>query len=266
MLYLNNLFYLLKKNPIRISLYLVATSLMFFVFLAEEFLDRQISNRFSFQLDEESYFTALISTKENYNMVVRKMVNLPGVEKVKVIGPEELNEKISKVISSLKINLSPGSGGLSTEFVGMKVFFEDGIREKSKELIRSYISKLAGETSLFLGNTVSNDDLFRGYKNIYKNIKRITPVGIKVFAVIFWLYCISILKAPFLSILVTAQKYQRSKNLALKTAFLSNIALTIALILIIVLLERQINYMNVLVLLAIICSGTIYLSKKLSWG
>ena len=135
MLYLNGLFYLISKYPIRTFAYLLATVVMGFVFLAEGVLDKKISEQIAFKLDEESYFTALISTKENYNMLVRKMIYLPGVEKVKVIGPEELNSKVTKAISAMKINIPLTAGGLSSNFVGMKVFFKDGLRDETKELV-----------------------------------------------------------------------------------------------------------------------------------
>lgn len=244
---------------------MLATVVMGFVFLAEGVLDKKISEQIAFKLDEESYFTALISTKENYNMLVRKMIYLPGVEKVKVIGPEELNSKVTKAISAMKINIPLTAGGLSSNFVGMKVFFKDGLRDETKELVRNYLAKLAGEANLFLGNNISNIELFNGYKGIYNKIKQLLPEGFKLAAVVFWLYCVSIMRSPFLAIFMVAQKYQRSKNLALKASALANAVILGLIFLGITMAQISINYINLAMLGGVIIAGTVYMSKKMSW-
>ena len=98
-------------------------------------------------LMQNDYFHALILEAVDVNNVIRKMGELPGVSKIKLTGKEELK--------NIAANLSEGLGinGQLTEISAsaIQVFFHEGLSIKAKELIRNYLSKLAGASNVNIG-------------------------------------------------------------------------------------------------------------------
>ena len=115
------------------------------------------------------YFYALLSATENHARIKRKMLDLPGVGKVKIIEKNEVKNQALEILDNLSMGKEEE---LNFEYIGMEISLSRDVNVRGQELIRGYLIRLAGESNITLGkiyppsiskNLKENLDLFNNY-------------------------------------------------------------------------------------------------------
>ena len=147
MFYLKEFFKLLRDNIILSLVFVI--SLTSFISLSHNkmIVDKEVSLNQKMKLNP--YFNALISNNTNLNSVIRKMKNLPGVSDVQVTQSNQLKSEVNQ----LKERFGEGIvSSLSTlNYRKIKIELDKGIHAKNQSLIKEYLGKLVGKSSLTVG-------------------------------------------------------------------------------------------------------------------
>ncbi len=96
------------------------------------------------------YFKALISGQSKVASVMRRMKQLPGVVNVKQSDTSKISDEVSHLKKSFGEDVISGLATLSYQQI--KIELESGIRQKSHSLIREYLTRLVGGSSITIGN------------------------------------------------------------------------------------------------------------------
>ena len=98
---------------------------------------------------ELPYFFALIPKDLNSNYVKRKLIKLPGVQKINQVSEDKVNGHVKSILAESKVALDDSLMALN--FSGLKIYLAASLKESSQKLIRNYVSRLAGESEVTLG-------------------------------------------------------------------------------------------------------------------
>jgi hypothetical protein len=125
---------------------MIFSSLFFLSFSSLIHYNQQITDFFSLdnKTSRSPYFNALISGDPDMKYVQRKMVQLPGVEKVLVKNKLDAKAELAKVIPGLDIDEALAA----SSFRPIKIFLEADITKSSRQLIREYLTRLMGKESV----------------------------------------------------------------------------------------------------------------------
>lgn len=105
-------------------------------------------------LQTRPYFHALLSSKENASRIQRKIVQLPGVKKVILLGEEKVKGKVEKMMEGLTTAMNTDL--LNIDYTGLKIVLSEELRPRSISLIRDYMGRLVGKENLTLGSVKGN--------------------------------------------------------------------------------------------------------------
>ncbi len=117
------------------------------LYLLEFFSLDSLGSRVGPVVAQTDYFHALIQETVDVNNVIRKISELPGVLKIKLTGREELKNVAAGLVDDLGISSQLTEVTASS----IQVFFHAGLSTKAKELIRNYLSKMAGASNVNIG-------------------------------------------------------------------------------------------------------------------
>jgi hypothetical protein len=148
MFYLSCFFKTLFKNPL-VSFFWVGSCA---ILVANTFAPEQIKTiaMGSGTIKKElPYFFALIPKSLNSNYVKRKLISLPGVQKIIKVSESKVNGHVEDILSENKIQLDESL--MSLNFSGLKIYLSSTLKKSSRDLIRNYVARLAGESEVTLG-------------------------------------------------------------------------------------------------------------------
>ena len=212
MFYLNEFFKLLKLNKILMLIFSFSILGAVTTFEQKETLKKKIlTNNQEKQLP---YFNALVQDNINIENIRRKMKELPGVISIAVLESKSLENELKKLQASFDKEILSELTDLNLKKI--KIVLENGLLAKNQNLIREYLSRLAGKDSITLG----------GVKNPQSNTKKMESTQVKILK---WadLYLMVLFSAFFLISMFLVQKnlnkhafiierFQRKKNVKAK--------------------------------------------------
>jgi hypothetical protein len=212
MFYLSEFFKLLKLNKILMGIFCLSIVGVITTFEQKDSLKKKIlENNTSKQLP---YFNALVQDSVNIENIQRKMKELPGVISVAVLESKSFKRELQKLQGSFDKEILSELTDINLKKI--KIVLEKGLLEKNQNLIREYLSRLAGKDSVTLG----------GVKAPLLNKKHSESTQVKILK---WtdLYLLSLLSLFFLISTVLLQKnvnkhafiierFQRRKNVKFK--------------------------------------------------
>lgn len=212
MFYLVQLGKILKKYPFRFSLFLS----MSFAFLAVSSNPQQIVELIIQKTDsvkQNPYFHALIDGRQNHSRISRNLTDIPGVEKVEILPQEEIQAQVQSILTDLKVAIPADMNQLN--YNGIKVFLSQGIKDHGQGLIRDYLTRLAGESNITLGNIVNIATPLSTskYKFFFDYIQ---PLTIALFFV-FWFASFRLIEQPLQKNSYLIEQFQRRKKVSVKT-------------------------------------------------
>ncbi len=150
MFYLIKFFYAIKTSPLKGIAFLFITICMILSCGLFSSIDYKFNSYFG-PKKQGSYFYALISEKENYKNIIRKVRNLPGVALVKSLDSKKVKKEVNDFFQNIHFEKDFEK---DLEMIPVKVSMSYGISENSKELILRYLVKLSGEENSVVGNII----------------------------------------------------------------------------------------------------------------
>jgi hypothetical protein len=166
------------------------------------------------------YFYALLSATENHSRIKRKMLLLPGVNKVEIIGKNEVKNQALEILDNLNMGKEDE---FNFEYIGLEVALDRDVNSRGQELIRGYLKRLSGENNITLGKIY----LPSISKNLKKNLDIFNQYGgwgIGLVLLLVWLFAFFALKKKVKKVSFLIEQYQRKKGVEIKIV-LSGVAL-----------------------------------------
>jgi hypothetical protein len=99
--------------------------------------------------DENPYFYAIMPKKINSEYIKRKILELPGVEKVLVLSEDKVSAQIKSILD--QANIEWDNELMDVNYSGIKISFSSDLKGSSQELIRNYLTRLTGKNEITMG-------------------------------------------------------------------------------------------------------------------
>ncbi|TDJ06860.1 MAG: hypothetical protein E2O68_04350 [Deltaproteobacteria bacterium] len=219
MFYLKNFFKIIKDNLLS-GILLSLISLIIVIYMGNiDLFKNKIIGLYPEYL-KGPYFYALLSATENHSRIKRKMLLLPGVNKVSIIGKNEVKNQTLEILDNLSMGQEEE---FNFEYRGMEIALDRDVNARGQELIRGYLKRLAGESNITLGKVYppsiskklkENLDIFNKYGGM--------AIGLCLFLV--WLLAFFSLKQKVKKVSFIIEQYQRKRGVEIKI-ILSGVAL-----------------------------------------
>ena len=148
MFYLKYFFKILFDHFVVGTAFIILTSTL----IISSGMTKKISKYFDMTSKEKmagSYFHALISSKKNVERTARRIRKLPGIQSVMVTDTSNIKKAVTNITKNLDISLP--SGVLDEDFQSIKVEFTPKLQERSRNLIREYLTRLINKDNIFIG-------------------------------------------------------------------------------------------------------------------
>ena len=148
MFYLSFFFKVIAKKPVAAILWGISVLGM----LTLSFYGRQatsfIVEKKTVQRDANPYFFALMPKTINTGYVQRKLKELPGVEKVFTLSEQKVSDQIKSILTASQIDWEDD---IDLSYSGLKISISADLKTRSQDLIRNYLSRLAGKSDITMG-------------------------------------------------------------------------------------------------------------------
>ncbi|MEC7275431.1 MAG: hypothetical protein VXV96_03850 [Bdellovibrionota bacterium] len=95
------------------------------------------------------YFFAVMPKGINAEYVKRKLLDIPGVDKVNLMAEASIESHVKSVLESTQLDWD--SDILDLNYSGLKVSLSQDLKPRSQKLIRNYLTRIAGEKDVTLG-------------------------------------------------------------------------------------------------------------------
>lgn len=183
-------------------------------------------------------FHVLIRSDVNVARVGRKLRSLQGVFQVVPLAESQIQKKVQKTLSQL------GSEELVKEalnlgYNGLKIIFNKQVDMRVQSLVRDYLSKLVGKDNIIMGETLARQKSDRLIDRILVSMKRWGGLGIYGVLAILWLTLFILWAKGFRQEAILLQRFQRRKNIALKSYTLMMALFAFAAIILSILLNPK---------------------------
>ena len=215
MFYLNNFFKSFFQNPFKGAFFIALT--LFFIgsaFVTGHF-EKTLLRGFT-KMETGASFFALIDSRENNNRVARKLRELPGVDKVRVLSKADVSSSLDELLKTLNIGVSKDLIDLS--FSGLRVQFERGLPARSQKLIRDYLSRLVGADKLTMGAINKEvSDVKKKRSSFIVMIKTYLGPLMTALAGLIWFITFITIRKEFVRSSYLSEQFQRRVNVPIKT-------------------------------------------------
>jgi hypothetical protein len=181
--------------------------------LGHSYFQKMIDVKFSKEIPG-SYFFCLIDSSISYEDNIRKIKDLPGIERVTQFSSNQIQAQIKEMLGD--INDPTILDKLAVSYVGIRVEFEDKTTENSQNLIREYVRRLIGETNLTIGPTIN--PFVKDFSSLQYNdlmVKYSLLVAVLI-SLIIWLLIYSMVVVRIRELAFLVEKFQRKKLVSFK--------------------------------------------------
>ena len=240
MFYLNEIINFCKKNIL----------LSFVLFLSSFTLLNAVSNYSHYEeeivklipkLENEFYFNALLSKEIHVEQVRSKISDLPGVVDFELSPQANMKNIVSNLGTEFGLNNEEVETMSSLR--SFKISLQENLSQKSINLIREYLERIAGTENILLGAVTKkvNDDLI--IKSFLRSIKQ-WPMQV-IIALVFFVWIISFISfnSKLINHSYIIEKFTRKNSVRLKMA-LSLFSIVIVFNLASFILMEQSSYMS----------------------
>ena len=148
MFYLVQFFDSFKRHPFRGAVLAFLTISLLTSAGLHSTIDKNLQASYK-KAQSEPYFHALLSSKENASRLQRKIVQLPGVKRVILLGEKQVKDRVNQMMAGFSTNMNTDL--LNLEYTGLKVVLSSDLKNRSVDLIRNYMGRLVGKDKLTLG-------------------------------------------------------------------------------------------------------------------
>ena len=160
------------------------------------------------------YFNALISSQTKMNSVIRRMKQLPGVINVEKTQSKSIAKEITRLKKSFGEDVINSLSSIG--YSRVKVELESGIRAKSQNLIREYLTRLVGGESITMGEIRFPKEIkLKSQDPLMKFLKWFDVYSFLIFVALWFMSAVLLLK-PINSSAFLIEKFQRRTQTNLK--------------------------------------------------
>jgi cell division protein FtsX len=261
MFYLKEALKVFRKNIFLSASLSVLTFTLFFSVANFGDLQKVISKHLP-QVENEHYFNALVSEKVSISSVKRKIEGLPGVKSVKLLDKTGTKNKVKSVSSTL--GLSKKEASSLNEMVSIKIALTSQVSQSSINLIREYLTRLAGKDNILIGavkKKISNEKIFKSLLVQIKKWPLQSAIGV---AFVLWMISFFLLRKEILRVAYIIESFQRKTNVALKIS-LAQLGVVVGASFTISILFYMPNWYAVIAFFAVISVFPLTLLGKREW-
>ncbi|OUR96377.1 hypothetical protein A9Q84_08475 [Halobacteriovorax marinus] len=243
MFYLNNFIQNIKRHPLWGGMYLLATLVLLISAMNFTTLESVVFKS-SRNLNSGPYFHALISGAENHKRISRKLLELPGVHRVEILGENEIQAQVSSVLSNL--NLDMKIEDIDLNYAGLKVVLNRNLQLRSQELIRDYLVRLVGESKLTLGAIKAITKAEKLKNQLFSQFREWGVTVVSLGFIIIWALVGIVFSTLVRKSSYIIEHFQRRKKVGLKVMLTGSLLLFVSSLLI-TLLVGQLSLIGMLV-------------------
>ncbi len=268
MFYLSSFVKIITNTSIKGILFLLASLILIFAVENRQILKKSI-NKYSSVDGHESYFNILVSENNNYQLLMSKLGELPGIKEVKVKNQKKIKQKIDSLVGQLKVSIP--SVLLWKDVQLVKVILKKGVTKRTVSLIKEYIVRLIGQESVVISTFREKSKISSFNKKNVKLMLMIKNWGewivlVGIFAIWFAIFLVLMPRAQ--QVIYLVEQFQRKSHVGFK----SFIAGFTCLLIIATLISSVFRYPGVpglyeiaSVFILFFISACMYL-KKDAWG
>lgn len=219
------------------------TVMLSLIILFESDIVFKISTLSSSENKSGGHFHALISADQNHSRLARHLRDLPGVMRVEELSEEAINLQVNELFSHLEgKHVRDIMSSIQTRYVGLKVFFDDDLQERSVALIRDYMVRITGESNITFGPTMKVNEsreeqsvfMTKNYDLVYRIIQGVS--------FLFWLCFTLFFSRKLRRYSYLTEQFQRKKHVAVKTFFSGFVSLIFTSFIICVAFSSTLNF------------------------
>lgn len=168
------------------------------------------------------YFYAVVPADINTSYIQRKLINLPGVEGVALMGKEQIGEQVKAILENTLENSGvEWDQDLSDlNYAGLKVALSPDLQMRSQNLIRNYLSRLAGDKDVTMGAVKKP---FIEPTSVKTSISNTLLFVIPAVIVIFYIMTMFLLKNTLGRSSFLLETYQRKTKVFEKSLFFGQV-------------------------------------------
>lgn len=225
MFYLIEFFKIIKTNMM--AFLLLSASSFGIIFLSSNFSLVKEKLSLSNQAQETPYFNALISKKMQVDGILRRMKKLPGVIAVDKPSNDQIKTEIEKIKKVFGGDIIRSLA--SVDYTKIRISLETGIKKKSYELIKEYLQRLVGTTSITMGEIKYPHQAqvkLKGFLGKFLNLINVYTLSILGG---IWFVSLILFARPLISHAYIIEKFQRKNLVGLKIGLLGMSTLLVLL-------------------------------------
>lgn len=211
-----------KRHPIWGSAFIITTLTVVLCAMNFTSIENYIFKT-SKNLQSGPSFHALISGDQNYQRISRKLLELPGVQKVGHMSKVEIQSQVKSVLKNVDFEIKIDEMDLN--YVGLRVTLEKGLQDRSQNLIRDYLVRLVGAEKLTLGaikktskSEVIKNQIFSQFREWGVTIVSLSFVVI--WALVAFGFSVQVKKSSYL-----IEQFQRRSKVGLKVMLIATMSI-----------------------------------------
>ncbi|WP_044557609.1 SPFH domain-containing protein [Halobacteriovorax marinus] len=208
------------------------------------------------------YFHALISGQENHKRISRKLTELPGVNRVEILGEAEIQDQVSKVLSNLDLGMEMEEMNLN--YAGLKVILDKSLQERSQNLIRDYLVRLVGSSKLTLGAVKAISKAEELKNQVFTQFKEWGITVVSIACLVIWSLISIVFSSKVQQSSYIIEKFQRRNKVGLKV-MLTGMATLLSFCFAISFSLGSVNTYGALIGVALVALLSIVQLRNLQW-
>ncbi|MCB9063217.1 MAG: hypothetical protein H6622_16955 [Halobacteriovoraceae bacterium] len=256
MFYVINYFKNTAQSPfLSLLRFFLASGLVFSVLF-----QTQIKSNIIQQIEIQKKFpklSAVMPASVNIEWVRRKVTNLPGVNKIKTVSKEKIESGIKQSLGEWNHEIL---GNYS--FQGLEIIFDEGIKERTIELVKEYIQKLVGQNEVILESYSVKDREDKKTKNI---LLRYPEKMIIFLLFISWGIIFALSKDKMLKRSYLIEKFQRRNLIAFKLNIIEYSFILGLVVFTSLISNVQLVHGLIMISILMIFSSTFLVGKSTQW-
>lgn len=173
---------------------------------------------------EYKFFNALFSPDFRSENIIEKMRQVDFISDVKILADDKIQDKLRGVFQSL--NESLPDAFKDENLMGVKVIFDKEIDTRSISLAKEYLERVIGDNEITFSSTEKYTAIKdNALKNKIHSFQKWGPWAIGGFFFILWAITLSPIRKKFFNRCQILQRYQRKKQISLKTSLVGTLPL-----------------------------------------
>lgn len=221
----------------------------------KSYLLKQVSHQ------SNPYFNALVKGDVNLSSIVRKLSKLPGIKKIDKVNTQKVESEITKSISGVDESIVKDI--FSQKIQAIRIEINKDISKRGHDLIKEYLSRLAGESTVTLSEVKVPSRNYNGKKGIRTFLQKGGDWYLIMLAAFMWSFASYTLILHLRTRSDLIEKFQRKKQVAIKS-YLCGVSIIVIPSFMVVFYQGKNLTFEILIVVCIFLLGALLNSKKIN--